>query len=248
MIKINFMKINLIILLLLFSTGSNAFAQQTIINVPSSEVLPAGQIMFKSSNRFRPFERDGYASLTPAFTMGIGKNMELSTGVNTSIDNNYNTSVRNDISAKKVWFLGNSTRLTVGGTIGPSLCEAVHPNTFLYSHLSQRIKKTKTSITAGVYMNGQEHFLNRGGVIIGLDQVIIPNKLRLAFDWLSGEDSYGKMGVGFKYRPVPTVSVTSAVIVPMQDSDNIAFNISVSKYISLDDENPIKRRLMKNVD
>lgn len=248
MIKINFTKINIIILALLFLTESNAFAQQTIINVPSSEVLPAGQIMFKSSNRFRPFEPDGYASLTPALTIGIGRGMELSTGVNTSIDNDYNTSVRNDISAKKVWFLGNSTRLTVGGTIGPSLSEAVHPNTFFYGHLSQRIKKTRTSITAGAYMNGQEHFLNSGGVILGLDQVIIPNKLRLAFDWLSGEDSYGKMGVGFKYRPIPTVSVTSAVIVPTQDSDNIAFNISVSKYISLDDENPIKRRLTRNVD
>ena len=241
----NFVKIALSFLI--FINCSEVFAQQTIINVPSSEILPVGQIMFKDSNRFRPFEPNGYANLTPSFTLGVGHGAEISTGIGASLDKEYSTTVRSDISAKKVWFLGHSTRLTFGGTIGPSLSEAVHPNTFIYTHLSQRIKKTRTSITVGAYMNGQEHLLNKGGVILGFDQVIVPNKLRFALDWLSGEDSYGKMGVGLKYRPVPTVSVTTAVIVPTKDSENIAFNISVSKFITLDDENPLVRRF-KNVD
>lgn len=214
-------------------------AQQTIINVPSSEVLPAGDLILKDSNKYGPL--NGHASLTPSVTFGSGRGTELSTGVGTSFDGK--TLVRGDIAAKKVWFLGGSTRLTVGGMINPYLNEHDIPDTFIYTHLSQRIKKTKTSLTGGLYLNGQHSFPDKAGVLLGLEQVIIPNKLRFALDWLSTPDSYGRMGVGLKYRPIPTVSITSAVIIPNEDSDNIAFNLSFSKFISLKDINSNKRRL-----
>lgn len=239
--------ISFILFVILIVCSPDAYAQQTIINIPSSEILPAGDLLFKDSNRFGSFSSGRNVSLTPSVTFGTGFGTELSTAIGTSIDKNYSATVRNDISAKKVFFLGSSTRLTFGGTISPYLTQFSHPDTFIYTHLSKRIKKTRTSLTAGAYMNGQKGPIDTGGVILGLEQVIIPNKLRLAFDWTSGQDSLGRMGVGFKYRPIPTVSITSAVIMPNEDTDNIAFNISISKFISLDDENPIKRRL-KNVD
>jgi len=216
-----------------------AYAQQTIINVPSSEVLPAGDLILKDSNRYGPI--NGHSSLTPSVTIGTGFGTELSTGVATSFDGK--TSVRGDIAAKKVWFIGSSTRLTVGGVISPYLNEHNNPNTFMYTHLSQRIKKTKTSLTAGIYLHGQNSCPDETGVLLGMEQVLIPNKLRLVMDWLSTQDSYGKIGLGLKYRPVPTLSITSAIIIPNEDNDNIAFNISISKFISLKDNNPIKRRL-----
>lgn len=241
--KNNHLLITIIVIGVLIFAAPSIRAQQTIINVPSSEVLPAGDLILKDSNKYGP--TNGNSSIIPSMTLGIGRGMELTTGVGTTF--NTGTIVRNDIAAKKVWFLGNSTRLTVGGNITPYLNEHSRPDSFLYTHVSQRIKKTKTSITGGFYLNGQHSFPNNAGLLIGLEQVIIPNKLRLAFDWLSTQDSYGRMGVGLKYRPVPTVSITSAVIIPNQDTDDIAFNISISKFISLDNENPIKRRLL-NVD
>ena len=36
--------------------SQSAFAQQNIINVPSSDVLPAGNIILKQSNKFSPFD------------------------------------------------------------------------------------------------------------------------------------------------------------------------------------------------
>lgn len=238
---------NITICFILILAGEKSYSQQTIINVPSSEVLPAGDILLKDSNKFGPYNSGGNTSITPSITLGTGFGTEFSTGIGTSVNETHTASVIGNFSAKKVFFLGSSTRLTAGGTVSPYFTSAVHPNTFLYAHLSQRIKKTKTSITAGGYFNGEKSFISSGGVILGVEQVIIPNKLRLAIDWLSGQDTYGKMGVGIKYRPVPTLSITSAVIIPNEDSDNIAFNISISKFISLDDENPIKRRLT-NVD
>jgi len=127
--------------------------------------------------------------------------------------------------------------------VSPYYSEASRPNTFAYAHLSQRIKKTRTSLTAGAYMHGKNSFPDKVGMLVGLEQVLIPNKLRLVCDWMTGDDSYGKMGVGLKYRPVPTVSIASAVIVPNNDDDNIGFNFSVSKFVSLKDLSSLKRRL-----
>lgn len=234
---------SLILALILAFHHSHVHAQQTIINVPSSEVLPAGEMVLKESNRFSPFQ-EGYATLTPSATFGIGKGFELSTGVGTTLDGE-GTLVRGDFSAKKVWFLGSSTRLTVGGTISPYFSELNRPNTFAFAHVSQRIKKTRTSLTAGAYMYGQNSFPDKVGALVGLEQVLIPNKLRLAFDWMTRDDSYGRMGVGLKYRPVPTVSIASAVIIPNKEDENIGFNVSISKFISLKDlkDNYPKRRL-----
>ena len=219
-----------------------ALSQQTIINLPSSEVLPRGEFIIKESTKFRPFSPGGYTSITPSIIMGIGHDMDLSFGVGTTLDSDFKANVKGDIGLKKVFFLGSSTRLTVGGNISPSFMNSVTPDTFAYAHITQRIKKTRTSLTAGAYLNGKQHILNTGGVAFGIDQVLIPNKLRLVFDWMSSEQSCGRMGVGLKYRPVPTLSVTSAVIIPNKHSENIGFGISVSKSISLDDINQRKRR------
>lgn len=234
----------LLICFALFSHISKVQAEQTIITMPSSEVLPVRDMLLKGGTSISPFSTEGNTSLTPSVTFGSGFGTELSTSIGTVLDTNRNTSVVGHLSAKKVWFLGSSTRLTTGGTLSPYLTHAVHPGTFIYAHLSQRIKKTRTSITAGGYFSGEKNFLNTGGVMLGIEQVIIPNKLRLAMDWLSGQDSYGRIGVGLKYRPIPSVSITSAVIIPNRDMDNIAFNLSVSKFISLD-EYPIKKEIDK---
>lgn len=217
-------------------------AQQTIINLPSSEVLQPRNIILKESTRFRPYDAGRYVSITPSVIMGVGHGMDVSFGVGTTLNKDAKNSVRGDIGLKKVFFLGSSTRLTVGGAVSPSFLDSVTPDTFAYTHVTQRIKKTRTSLTAGAYMSGKQHILNTGGVAFGIDQVIVPNKLRLVFDWMSGNQNWGRMGVGLKYRPVPTLSITSAVIIPNKNSENISFNISLSKSISMDDINPKKRR------
>lgn len=206
-------------------------AQQSIINVPSSEVLPARKVIIKDSNRFRPYNPGEYAALTPSVTIGTGLGTELSGGISTSLDNS--TLVRGDLAAKKVFFIGSSSRFTVGGRLNPYLTEVTAPDTFLYSHLSTRIQKTKTSLTAGVYAASKKDYLpDRTGALLGLEQVIIANKLRLAVDWISRNESYGALGAGFKYRPTPTVSITSAVLIPNGKMGKLAFNISVSKFLS----------------
>ena len=69
------------------------------------------------------------------------------------------------------------------------------------------------------------------GVMLGIDQTIIPNKLRVVADYISRDESWGAFSAGFKIRPEPTTSITTAVIVPNNQEDRVAFSISISKYL-----------------
>ena len=100
--------------------SQSAFAQQNIINVPSSDVLPAGNIILKQSNKFSPLD-NSYVSLTPSVIMGVGKGVEASVGVGTTISENNSTKM--NIGVKKVFKYKKATRFTVGGTLSPNLTE-----------------------------------------------------------------------------------------------------------------------------
>lgn len=60
-----------------FLSLNPVFAQQTVITIPSSDVLPFGHMILKESNRFSPFG-DGFVSLTPNMILGTGKDTEVS--------------------------------------------------------------------------------------------------------------------------------------------------------------------------
>jgi hypothetical protein len=224
---------------LLACSNLPAFSVQTIINSPSSEILPQDTIIFKESNNI---PTDGLTRMGPSVIFGLGHGLEVSSGVSTFVSGD--DPVRADISAKKVFFLNDSMRLTVGGRVSPYLNQKSEPDTFVYSHVSHRIKKTKTTLTAGVYSaSRQDSIPSNAGVILGVEQAMIPNKLRLVVDYMSGSDQYGLFAAGFKYRPVSTLSITSAVLVSPSEDDRIAFSLSISKFISLKKHPSVKEHI-----
>ncbi len=217
----------LAIILTLIPTA--AFAQQTIINVPSSDVLPYGEIILKQSNKFRPFGEGKYVSLTPQLILGTGKDTEISVEAGTNIEDT--TSVKLNLTAKKVFRIKKATRLTIGGTLSPSLTEGQKPDSMIYAHGSYLCKKTRTTFTAGGFVGGRQEMPSLTGVMLGVDQTIIPNKLRVAVDWVSRDESWGVFGAGLKIRPEPTTSITTAVLIPNSSQDRMAFSVSISKYV-----------------
>lgn len=211
-----------------FIFPSAAIAQQTIVTMPSSDVLPGGEVILKQSNRYSPFG-DAYASLTPQVIIGTGKDTEISVGAGTTIDDR--TSVKLNLTAKKVFKIKRSARFTVGGTLSPSLTEGQNPDSMIYAHGSYLCKKTRTTLTAGGFVGGRGQMPSLTGVMIGIDQTIIPNKLRVVADWVSRDESWGVFAAGLKIRPEPTTSITTAVIIPNNQEDRLAFSLSISKYI-----------------
>lgn len=220
-------RLTILIGLILFVVPS-AFAQQNIINVPSSDVLPGGNIILKQSNKFSPFD-NSYVSLTPSVIMGVGKGIEASVGVGTTISENNSTKM--NIGVKKVFKYKKATRFTFGGTLSPNLTEGQKPDSMLYAHTSYLCKKTKTTLTAGGFVGGRQEMPSLTGVMLGIDQTIVPNKLRVVADFISRDESWGAFSAGFKFRPEPTTSITTAVIVPNNTENRVAFSISVSKYL-----------------
>lgn len=224
------MKRFLVLLLLLVNSfvACPVNAQQTILSVPSSDVLPGGEVILKQSNKFSPFG-DKFVSLTPQMTVGTGKGTEMSIGVGTTIaDNN---SVKLNLTAKKVFKYKKSTRFTIGGNLTPSLTEGRKPDSMIYAHTSFLIKKTKTTITAGGFVGGKGEMPSLTGAMLGIDQTIIPNRLRIVADYISRDESWGAFSAGLKIRPEPTTSITTAIVLPNANGERLAFSISVSKYL-----------------
>ena len=221
--------LTILVLLGIFYTGTSVYAQQTIITMPSSDVIPGGEVILKQSNRFSPFGPDGFVSLTPQVIVGTGKDTEISVGAGTTIEDK--TSVKMNITAKKVFRIKRSARITVGGSISPSLTEGTKPDSMIYAHGSYLIRETRTTLTAGGFVGGQGQFPTLTGAMIGIDQTIIPNKLRIVADWVSRSESWGAFAAGFKIRPEPTTSITTAVIIPNNQEDRVAFSVSISKYL-----------------
>lgn len=212
----------------MFIVSQNAFAQQNIINVPSSDVLPGGNVILKQSNKFSPFD-NSYVSLTPSVIVGVGKGVEASVGVGTTISENNSTKM--NIGLKKVFKYKKATRFTIGSTLSPNLTEGRNPDSMLYAHTSYLCKKTRTTVTAGGFVGGRQEIPSLTGVMLGIDQTIVPNKLRVVADFISRDESWGAFSAGFKIRPEPTTSITTAVIVPNNQEDRVAFSISISKYL-----------------
>ncbi len=212
----------------IFLAQNSTNAQQTIVTVPSSDVLPGGEIILKESNRFSPWH-EGFVSLTPSLIVGTGKDTETSFGVGTSIRDT--TNIKLNIATKKVFKVGKAARFTVGGNISPSLTEGVNPDSMVYAHGSYLFKKTRTTLTSGIYVAGYEQLPDHAGAILGIDQTIIPNKLRVVADWMSRGDSGCALSAGLKIRPHPKTSITTAVVIPNSEEDRIAFSISISQYV-----------------
>lgn len=214
--------------ILLFLAGTVVYAQQTILSVPSSDVLPGGEVILKQSNKFSPFG-DNFVSLTPQMTIGTGKGTEASIGVGTNISDN--NSVKLNLTAKKVFKIKRATRITIGGNLTPNLTEGKKPDSMIYAHTSFLVKKTKTTLTAGGFVGGKGEMPSLTGAMLGIDQTIIPNKLRIVADYISRDESWGAFSAGFKIRPEPTTSITTAIVLPNANGERLAFSISISKYI-----------------
>lgn len=217
-----------LLIALTLGLGNVACANQTIISVPSSDVLPGGEISLKQSNKFTPWH-ESFVSLTPSVIMGTGKGTEASFAVGTTLDDG--ASVKLDLGVKKVFRIGKSTRFTVGGRLSPNLTDGKNPNSFLYAHGSYLIKKTRTTLTSGVYVMGKEQAPNMTGAIVGIDQTIIPNRLRVVADWMSRGDVGNSLSAGLKIRPHAQTSITTAVLIPNCNDDRLAFSVSVSQYV-----------------
>jgi hypothetical protein len=180
-----------------------AMAQQTIFNVPSADVTPKDHVYLEHESQFKPWRPNAFWLGTHYTALGVGHNTELDMTLgnvsapaseNILLDLGFKSNVL--ILPRK--FPKRELKLTAG-TIIPVSLQGKGVGNWSYAHLSGRIPKLNTRITAGVNA-ATTVFCGRDmvGFIGGYEQPIT-KRFSLIGDWFSGTHANGYFIPGFSY-------------------------------------------------
>lgn len=192
------------ILMSLFAISrQDTYAQTSIFNVPTTDVL-APQKLYVEADYFAhpaPYEKAGFQQFGPSIIYGVRKNFEV--GLNVYYTRSSDPDAA-EIQPNAKWqFYSNEDSgfaAAAGGILIIPLKNRATTNTnaLLYLTLSKQIRaESGPTITTGAYgfVGRIEEGETRGGVLLGVEQ---PLHKRLTFvaDWYSGNNSFGYAAAG----------------------------------------------------
>lgn len=200
-----------IIFALLLTSALNAESQQTIFNVPTTDVLDKGKVYLELDAAFKPNKQESlsrFSSFTPRLVAGVGGNVELGVNVTGNIQPGADSATI--VPTAKWRFYQNEKKDTalIAGTnfYLPVRKRAYNFGAYTYLAASKTIDKTR--FTAGGFVASGNVFAPkaaRGGGQFGIEHSI-NNKFTLAADWLTGRHSAGYFTPGVIYKPHPKVT------------------------------------------
>lgn len=197
----------ILLVLILFCVPCNwVSAQQTIFNVPSADVTPKGHVFIQEEAQTAPWYTQGAYVGTTYAAVGIGHNTEIDTTLfnvaspasqNIAIGAGFKSAIPIPYLDKK--FPAREFKFTVGSNMLFGL-EGTGVGNWTYAHLSGRVPKLNTRLTAGFSYGGKQVFgINSTSFIAGVEQPIT-KKLTLIGDWYSGSEHFaGYLIVGGSY-------------------------------------------------
>jgi hypothetical protein len=201
---------NFIFLFIVFISVSDAKAQQTIFNVPSTDVLDKGKIYGELDAAFKVDNgRDvrRFSSFVPRVVFGVGGNVEVGLNVVGNIQpGNDSTAI---VPTVKWRFYQNAKKdvSIVAGTnvFIPVRNRAYRLGSYSYVNASKTLGE-KTRLTAGgyVYSKNVVAAKARGGAQFGVEHTVNPTFI-LAADYLTGKHANGYFTPGVFYKPTPKV-------------------------------------------
>ncbi len=185
-------------------------AQQTIFNVPSADIAQKREIFLQHESQFNPFPNNQFWSGTHYGTLGIGFNTEIdATLFNVSTPSSDNISLglgfKSAIPILKEELPKQEIKLTVGEMIPISL-QGEGVGNWTYSHLSFKLPKVKTRLTAGASYGTKQIFGRDTISFIGGIEQPITKKISIVADYYSGTHALGFFIPGFSYSPNPDLS------------------------------------------
>lgn len=174
----------------------DSLAQQTLFNVPSADVTEKGMIFVQHEAQFS----NKFALFTEYGAYGIGKNTEIDlTLIGIGTNNVANEVLGVGFKSFLPLHKESETKLTFGSLLPVSL-RGNGVGGYTYSHLSTRLPKLRTRLTAGGFI-GTTTVLARDFIcfIGGIEQPITKN-FGLQMDWYSGKHPNGFLIPGFYYN------------------------------------------------
>jgi len=198
-------------IVLSFLTGTVANGQQTIFNVPTSDVLDVGKVYVELDASFKTNDEDAlrrFSSFVPRLVVGVGGNVEVGLNVTGNIQPGADSTTL--VPTVKWKFYKNEKKqfALFGGTnvYLPVRNRAYNLGSYSYIALSKTIKKSR--ITAGGFVASKNVFAPnavRGGGQFGFEQAV-NSKFTVAADWVTGRHASGYFTPGVIYKPHPKVT------------------------------------------
>lgn len=200
-----------VLLVLLYGMPSKTQAQQTIFNVPSSDVLDRGKVYGELDVTFKPNDGDSvgrFSSFVPRVVVGTGGRVEIGLNLTGNINpGDDSTTLVPAIKFKAYDGGDNGWSIVVGDNVFiPVRNKSYDVGNYVYAQVSKTFK-SKTRLTAGGY-----HFSDnvvaasqRAGGQFGFEQPVT-DKFGVAADWYTGKHAAGYFTPGINFKPHPKVT------------------------------------------
>lgn len=201
----------LVLVAVLLGSAVCISAQQTIFNVPTTDVLDRGKVYGELDAGFK-FNDDTalghFSSFVPRVVVGAGHNVEVGLNVTGNVQpGSDSTTLVPTIKYKFYQSKDKSVAMIAGGNIFiPVRNRAYDIGTWSYMAVSKTINKTR--LTAGGYVASKNVFApnaTRAGGHFGFEQTL-NSKASIAADWITGKHAAGYFTPGFIYKPTPKVT------------------------------------------
>lgn len=221
------------IILLLLLAPQTAYAQQTIFNVPSADTPEKGRLFLQHESQFRPWGPNNFWLGTHYAAYGLAKNLELDATL-FSLSSPPSDTVSLGVGFKKVFpFRDHSWIKEPKVTVGDVFLIPVSgkgPGNWGYGHLSGRLPRLKTRITAGISTGTDELFGRNTVHFIGGIEHPVTERFILLLEWFSGTHSNALLIPGFSYNLTKTVGVYAGFQIPNNTrSSRSGFVFALSK-------------------
>jgi len=199
------------VLIFLFLAAASASAQQTIFNVPTTDVLNRGQVYVELDASFKTNDQaalNRFSSFVPRVVIGVGGNVEVGLNVTGNVQPGSDSTT---LVPTLKWKFYQNKKKDVALIAGTSLYLPVRNRSYnagTYSYLAISKTINKTRLTAGGYAATRNVFASkatRGGGQFGFEQTV-NSKLTVAADWITGRHSAGYFTPGVFYKPGPKVT------------------------------------------
>jgi hypothetical protein len=217
--KLNTNKCLLVSLALIILFLSQVSAQQSLFNVPSSDITPSRKPFFQQQFNIG----EGLLQLNSTFSYGLGKNTEIGLnvlGLNVNEGSGSPFFMTNGnlqaspvypfytLNFQKAFVINDYFKLALGTQTG--FAQGGHFGTYDYLNFVTIIPKHKSKIISGIYY-GSDSFLGPEdridwingytllGYQIGLEQPIIEDKLLFIAENISGLHNLGETTLGGAY-------------------------------------------------
>lgn len=178
-------------------------AQQTIFNVPSSEITPKGKLFLEPEFQFTPWNPGRNMLNTNFIIFGLGHNTEAGMVIyNVSSPDSNNITLAPGFKSAIPIFPQKLPELQLKTIVGTEVLVSVQGGgvgNWSFAELSGRVPKIKTRLTGGVSA-GTKQIFGRDIVcfIGGIEQPVTKN-LTLQADWFSGTHTNAFLIPGIAY-------------------------------------------------